>query len=114
VLPRPLDGLLREQLAQVKLLHEQDLRDGFGAGHLLYALERKYPNAAREWAWQYVFPSASRSTDPHGGIVRHHHASPDSVQREVKRALQKAGIAKHGGCHTLRHSFAHSPSGRRL
>ncbi|HLL76777.1 MAG TPA: integron integrase [Pyrinomonadaceae bacterium] len=106
VLPGPLADPLREQLARSRLLHEQDLREGYGAVHLPYALERKCPNAAREWAWQYVFPSACRSGDPRGGLVRRHHASPDSVQREVKRALRRAGIAKRGGCHTLRHSFA--------
>ena len=106
VLPCPLAQPLRAQLARVKLLHEQDLREGYGAVHLPYALERKYPTAAREWVWQYVFPSAARSADPRSGAVRRHHTSPDSVQREVRRALRRAGIAKHGGCHTLRHSLA--------
>ncbi|HYG10926.1 MAG TPA: integron integrase [Pyrinomonadaceae bacterium] len=106
MLPRPLAGLLREQLARVKLLHEQDLREGFGAVHLPYALERKYPNAAKEWAWQYVFPSTKLSVDPRSGITRRHHSSADSVQKVVKRAIHLAGITKHRGCHTLRHSFA--------
>jgi integron integrase len=106
VLPRPLAEPLRHQLARVKLLHEQDLSEGCGAVHLPYALERKYPSAAREWGWQYVFPSATRSEDPRGGIPRRHHASPDSVQKEIKKALRRAGITKQGGCHTLRHSFA--------
>jgi site-specific recombinase XerD len=90
----------------VRLLHEKDLGEGFGEAYLPYALGRKYPSAAREWAWQYVFPSARLSTDPRSGVTRCHHASADSVQREVKRAVRSAGIAKHGGCHTLRHSFA--------
>jgi integron integrase len=106
VLPRPLAEPLRHQLERVKVLHEQDLREGFGEVCLPYALGRKYPNAAREWAWQYVFPSAKLSRDPRSGVKRRHHSSADSVQREVKRALREAGIAKHGGCHTLRHSFA--------
>ncbi len=106
VLPRPLAEPLRRQLSRVKLLHEQDLREGHGSVYLPYALERKYPNAAREWGWQYVFPSMNRAADPRSSVVRRHHASPDSVQREVKRALRKAGVAKPGGCHTLRHSFA--------
>jgi integron integrase len=106
VLPRPLIEPLRQQLARVKLLHEQDLREGYGAVYLPYALERKYPNAAREWGWQYVFPSSNRSADARSGTIRRHHTSPDSVQKEVKKALRCAGITKHGGCHTLRHSFA--------
>lgn len=75
ILPRPLTELLRHQLARVKLLHDQDLREGCGAVHLPYALARKYPQAAREWAWQYVFPSANLSTDPREespGVITHH------------------------------------------
>lgn len=90
----------------MKLLHEKDLREGSGDVYLPYALARKYPSAAREWAWQYVFPSAKLSVDPLSGVTRRHHASPDSVQREVKKAIRLAGITKHGGCHSLRHSFA--------
>ena len=88
------------------MLHEQDLREGFGEVYLPYALGRKYPSAAREWAWQYVFPSSQLSVDPRSGVTRRHHTSADSVQREVKRAIRAASITKHGGCHTLRHSFA--------
>jgi integron integrase len=107
ILPQPLTEPLQYQLARVRLVHEQDLREGFGAVQLPYALARKYPNAAREWAWQYVFPSANLSTDPReDNTLRRHHASPDGVQRAVKRAVRLAGITKHGGCHTLRHSFA--------
>ena len=90
----------------MRLLHEIDLRDGHGKVYLPYALERKYPSAAREWAWQYAFPSSKLSVDPRSGVTRRHHASPDSVQQEVRRAIREAGITKRGGCHTLRHSFA--------
>lgn len=106
ILPRPLVEPLRRQLDGVRLLHEQDMREGFGEVYLPYALARKYPAAAREWAWQYVFPSSKLSTDPRSGVTRRHHASADSRQREVKRAIRLARITKHGGCHTLRHSFA--------
>ena len=106
ILPRPLREPLRRHLERVKLLHEKDLSEGFGEVYLPYALSRKYPNAAKEWAWQYVFPSSRLSADPRSGVTRRHHASADSVQREVKRAIRAAGITKHGGCHTLRHSFA--------
>ena len=106
LLPRPLAEPLRRQLERVKVLHDEDLREGYGEVHLPYALGRKYPNAAREWGWQYVFPSSKLSVDPRSGVTRRQHASPDSVQKEVKRALRAGGITKHGGCHTLRHSFA--------
>ncbi len=75
VLPRPLEEPLRAQLTRVRLLHEQDLREGFGGVYLPYALERKYPNAAREWAWQYVFPSAKLSVDPRSGVTRRQRAA---------------------------------------
>ena len=106
ILPRPLVEPLRQRLDGVKVLHEQDLREGFGDVYLPYALARKYPNAAREWAWQYIFPSSKLSVDPCSGVTRRHHASSDSVQREVKRSIRAASIMKHSGCHTLRHSFA--------
>ncbi|MCA1634961.1 MAG: integron integrase, partial [Acidobacteria bacterium] len=106
ILPVPLREPLGHQVKRVKLLHEQDLREGLGEVYLPYALGRKYPNAAKEWAWQYVFPSAKLSVDPRSGVTRRHHTSADSVQREVKSAIRRAGITKHGGCHTLRHSFA--------
>ena len=73
---------------------------------LPYALARKYPRAAREWAWQFVFPAAGRSADPEGGAVRRHHVHPDTLGRAVKRAARAAGIDKPVSCHTLRHSFA--------
>ncbi|MFL6332179.1 MAG: integron integrase [Pyrinomonadaceae bacterium] len=106
ILPRPLVEPLGRQLERVKLLHEKDLGEGYGEVYLPYALARKYPSAAREWAWQYVFPSARLSVDPRSGVTRRHHASADSMQREVKQALRATGITKRGGCHTLRHSFA--------
>jgi integron integrase len=106
ILPRPLLEPLRRHLERVRLLHEKDLGEGFGEVYLPYALARKYPSVPKEWAWQYVFPSARLSVDPRSGVTRRHHASADSVQREVKKAIRSAGITKHGGCHTLRHSFA--------
>jgi len=106
IMPGPLVAPLQRHLEKVRLLHEIDLRDGHGKVYLPYALERKYPSAAREWAWQYAFPSSKLSVDPRSGVTRRHHASPDSVQQEVRRAIREAGITKRGGCHTLRHSFA--------
>jgi integrase len=69
-------------------------------------LDRKYPNAAREWKWQYVFPVASISRDPRSGKLRRHHISDDTVQRAVKQAIRRSGITKLGSSHTFRHSFA--------
>ncbi|MFO1364468.1 MAG: integron integrase [Burkholderiales bacterium] len=106
MLPDSLALMLRAHLARVKALHEDDLRAGFGAVYLPFALARKYPHAAREWAWQYVFPALNRSVDPRSGAVRRHHADDQGVQRAMRAALRQAGIAKAATPHTLRHSFA--------
>lgn len=106
MLPAMVVDALRAQLAKAKRVHARDLAAGFGEVWLPDALARKYPNAARDWAWQYVFPAGVRSTDPRSGVVRRHHASESIVQRAVKRAVREAGIDKPATCHTLRHSFA--------
>ena len=106
MLPNSVIEPLKLQLEKAKRLHQQDLAEGYGAVYLPYALEQKYPNASREWGWQYVFPAAKGSVDPGSGVTRRHHIGEDSLQRAVKKAVQKAGITKHGSCHTLRHSFA--------
>ncbi|MEW9625890.1 tyrosine-type recombinase/integrase [Rhodanobacter geophilus] len=94
------------RVAEARRLHERDLDAGFGAVWLPHALDRKYPNAAREWAWQYVFPASLRSVDPRGGVERRHHLDETVLQRAVKAAVRRAGIARPATCHTLRHSFA--------
>ena len=106
VFPAPLIEPLRNHLARVKELHDQDLRNGYGKVYLPFALEKKYPNANKEWYWQYVFPSANFSTDPRTGIKRRHHIYDKSLHRVIKRAMRKAGIVKPASTHTLRHSFA--------
>ncbi|MEN3332735.1 MAG: hypothetical protein V7641_2100 [Blastocatellia bacterium] len=106
MLPQPLIAPLHRHLDRVKALHENDLKEGFGQVYLPFALERKYPNANREWAWQYIFPAAKRSVDPRSGAVRRHHLDEQILQKAVKIALRAADIAKPGSCHTLRHSFA--------
>ena len=106
MLPQSLKLDLQRHLAGVRLLHGQDLAEGFGTVYLPDALQRKYPNAAREWGWQYVFPAAKRSLDPRSGARRRHHLSEDGLQRAVKHAVAQAGIHKQGSCHTFRHSFA--------
>jgi integron integrase len=105
-LPRTLAAALRDQISAARLLHRADLEAGFGAVWLPHALARKYPNAAREWAWQYVFPASQRSRDPRSGEVRRHHLDEKVLQRAVQRARGAAGIDKPATCHTLRHSFA--------
>jgi integron integrase len=106
ILPESLITPLKRQLEHARLLHQQDLSEGFGAVYLPYALERKYPTANRQWAWQYVFPAERRSPDPRSGEIRRHHLLEDSLQRAVKQAIQQARITKHSSCHTFRHSFA--------
>jgi integron integrase len=106
MLPRALQDGLRLQIGAVQKLHFADLKRGYGAVHLPYALERKYKNASREFAWQYAFPAEKLSTDPRSGIVRRHHVAEQNVQRAVKAALGAAGVRKNGSCHSFRHSFA--------
>jgi integrase len=93
-------------LNEVKKLHNKDLAGGNGEVYLPDALERKYPNAAKEWGWQYVFPALKLSVDPRSGKIRRHHISEKTIQNAVKEAVKKAGIVKHASVHTLRHSFA--------
>lgn len=106
VLPLSVKERLRKHLEGVKSLHESDLAKGFGEVFMPDALSRKYPNAAKEWAWQYVFPSSKLSVDPRSGKVSRHHISDKTIQDPFKVALRKSGIPKHASVHALRHSFA--------
>jgi integron integrase len=106
MLPDSVVTPLQENLQRVKRLHEEDLAKGYGSVYLPFALERKYPNANREWIWQYVFPSNRLSKDPRTGIVRRHHIGESSLQKAVREAVRVAGINKRVSCHTFRHSFA--------
>ena len=106
MLPDRLVEPLRTHLDKVAVLHKKDLSEGFGAVYLPFALEKKYPNANREWGWQYVFPGGHRSIDPRSGIERRHHIDPTVLQRAVKEAVRSAGLVKPASCHTFRHAFA--------
>jgi integron integrase len=106
MLPERLRRPLQAHLARVKELHQQDLARGRGAVFLPGALHRKYPNAVREWPWQYVFPAEKVSVDPRTGERRRHHVGEKNLQNAVKRAIRDARIAKAASCHTFRHSFA--------
>lgn len=106
LLPLPLHEPLQAHLERRKGQHEQDLTDGYGEVYLPGALAKKYPNAARAWGWQYVFPSKGLSKDPRSNKIRRHHVNESGLQKAVKTANHKAGIDKRVTCHTLRHSFA--------
>lgn len=106
LLPESLRGALRKQLEKVKFIHKEDLQRDFGAVWLPFAIAKKYPNAAKDWKWQYVFPSAKLSPTREDRIVRRHYTSPSTIQKAVKNAMKSTDITKLGNCHTLRHSFA--------
>jgi integron integrase len=105
-IPEKLLPVLNKQIDQVRVLHNEDLGRGFGCVHLPDALARKYPNACKEFRWQFVFPSLKLSADPRSGEVRRHHVHQTSLQRHLRRAADKAGISKKVSSHCLRHSFA--------
>jgi len=105
-LPDSCIEALQTHLAEVKILFKQDLAEGHGEVFLPDALARKYPKAATEWRWQYVFPSQRLSVDPRSKQVRRHHLHENGLQKAVKQAANAAGIEKRASCHSLRHSFA--------
>ena len=106
LLPSNLVRSLKIQIEFAKNLHQQDLHEGYGEVYLPFALERKYPGAARSLAWQYVFPARSLSVDPRTGVIRRHHILDRSIQKQIKQSINKLGINKHASSHTFRHSFA--------
>ena len=106
MLPVVLQGPLREHLEQVRALHRQDIGAGAGWVELPAALGRKYPNAGREWAWQWVFPGKGIVKDAATGERRRHHLHQTTIQRAFREAARLSGVPKAAHCHTLRHSFA--------
>jgi len=106
MLPELSISAIQQQLVKVKEQHDEDLQEGFGTVYLPYALAKKYPNANKEWGWQYLFPASQLSIDPRSGVTQRHHFDESAVQKAVKQAIRSAGITKHASCHTFRHSFA--------
>ena len=106
MLPESLKAPLHEHLARVQAIHEKDLTDGWGRVQLPEALERKYPNAAAEWRWQWVFPQEKRWTNPKTREQGRHHIDASLIQKAMRDAVSRAGLVKHATCHTFRHSFA--------
>ena len=106
ILPESLIRELEIHLKTVKAIHQKDLKDGFGETSLPYALAKKYPSAAKEWMWQYVFPASVRSIDPVSKKTKRHHVDPSVLQKAIRQSAQLVGITKPVTPHTFRHSFA--------
>ncbi len=106
MLPRSLAEPLQREIERARVIHAEDLAAGFGSTRLPHALARKYPRVAREFGWQFVFPSVQRAVDPVDGTIRRHHFDDAILSRAMKTARQRAGIDKPLSAHTLRHSFA--------
>lgn len=106
VLPARLKHTLQLHVERVRQIHRQDLARGAGSVYMPGALDRKYPNASRDWRWQYLFPAPKPSVDPRSGAVRRHHVGEKNLQNAVKAAIRAAGLSKAASCHTFRHSFA--------
>jgi integrase len=106
MLPTALQEPLRRHLEHVKQQNQRDIASGQGGASLPDALEKKYPRAPTDWGWQFVFPASKFSLDPRSGKRRRLHLHESVLQKAIKAACRKAGLSKHAGCHTLRHSFA--------
>jgi integron integrase len=106
MLPFRLRDALRDQIDRVRAVHEQDLVRGAGFVALPHALARKYPRAARDWAWQWIFPASRTYVDGETGERRRHYVHETVLQRAIREAVRRAQVTKPAGCHTFRHSFA--------
>jgi len=106
ILPDSIAVDIKHILQDVKIIHDKDLREGYGETALPNALGAKYPNAAKEWTWQYIFPASQRAMDPISGVIRRHHLDETVLQKAIRNAAQLAKIDKPVSPHTFRHSFA--------
>lgn len=106
VLPASLVEPLQLQAIEVRRLHAFDVSRGLGSVYLPHALARKYPNASRQAAWQFLFPASRTAIDPASGIERRHHVHKTVVNKQLRRAVAASDVPKHVTCHTFRHSFA--------
>ena len=106
ILPDKLKEILKIQIKRVKLLHQQDLLEGFGTVYLPNALAAKYPSAEKSIGWQYLFPASKLSNDPRTGKIHRHHIHESVLQKAVKTAIDKTNFEQPASCHTFRHSFA--------
>jgi integron integrase len=106
MLPEAIIEPLQAHLQQVRIRHQRDLNDGYGSVYLPFALNRKYPNAERQWLWQFVFPSGTMIRNPQSNILCRYHLHESGLQKALKRAVLSTSIVKKIGCHTFRHSFA--------
>jgi len=106
MLPESLKTPLQDHLKRIKVIHDRDLADGWGRVMMPDALDRKYPNASKDWRWQWVFPQANRWINPTKKEQGRHHIDESLIQKAVRDAVAKAGLSKRATCHTFRHSFA--------
>jgi integron integrase len=105
VFPKSITTELMCHVEQVRQIHEKDLADGHGEVYMPHALERKFKHAGKEFRWQYLFPAKNLSKDPRSDVIRRHHVNESGLQKAVKTAVSRAGIAKRVTCHTFRHCF---------
>ena len=103
ILPETLKEHLKQQIDRVSATHQFDLKNGYGCVYLPYAIERKYLNANKSFIWQYLFPSKSISYDPRSNRKQRHHLHIDSVQKNIRMAIQRSGVRKRGSSHSFRH-----------